>query len=114
MVALNVPFVSEAYDRLMAAQSKAMLQGQRSFSPVPDHGANSPAPQDVVARTSPDLTAPITDIRATREALGMTQSALAERLGLDAPRLSAWENGKAFPAYIDLAMRALVALEAIK
>ena len=107
MVALNVPFVSEAYDRLMIAQSKAM--------PAPVNiGANAHATQDVVTRAAPDLTAPITDIRATREALGLTQSALAERLGLDAPRLSAWENGKAFPAYIDLAMRALVALEAIK
>lgn len=95
---LNKPFVSEAYDRLMADQAKA-------------HPAIAIDPSQWPAS---DLNTPVTDIRAARERLGLTQAAMGEALGVDGPRLSAWENGKPLPRYIDLAVRCLLAMEAVK
>ena len=37
----------------------------------------------------------ITKMKAQRMRLGLTQAALAERIGVTQPRISAWENGKA-------------------
>ena len=37
-------------------------------------------------------------IKELREAAGMTQSALAEKVGVDRTSVSKWETGAAFPA----------------
>jgi DNA-binding XRE family transcriptional regulator len=93
MSELGIPFVSEAYDRLMA-----------------DRLRNMPA-VPTVRVTGYDIAQPVTDIRAARDRLNLTQAALAEKLGIDAPRLSKIENGATIPPYLDLAMRTLLSLE---
>ena len=41
-------------------------------------------------------------IRALREAKGLSQTELAEALGVDQTTISAWENGKAEPTLFNL------------
>lgn len=81
---LNIPFQSEAYDRLMEAQA--------AFVP----------PQMIEAIDTGEK------LRAARADLGMTQAALAARLGIDGPALSKMENGEPIKASIDLAIRYLL------
>lgn len=82
--------VNGAYERLAERQSAA---------PVTSHASG--------------LTTPITDLREACERLGLNQAQLADRLGVDAPRVSKWMNGT-IPPYVDLAMRTLLALEVMK
>jgi DNA-binding XRE family transcriptional regulator len=88
VIPLDQPFVTEAYDRLMAAQA--------AFKPEGDGALH-------VAIDGPG-------IRAARVALGLTQAKLAERLGIDGPKLSKMETGaEAVDPRTDLAVRALLA-----
>lgn len=97
--ALNRPFVSESYDRLLAAQAR--------------HKADS-----AILDAKPAIDAirvlhnPVTDMKAARATLGLTQTALADALDMDAPRLSKMENGGVIDRRTDLAVRCLLAMEA--
>lgn len=83
MGTLNVPFRSEAYDRLMEAQ--AAFAKPSAVEPV-DTGVK---------------------LRLARAQLGLTQAALAALLGVDGPFLSKAENG-APDRRTDLAVRYLL------
>jgi DNA-binding XRE family transcriptional regulator len=98
---LNQPQPNEAYARLMDAQAQ-----QRAASAVLDVRP--------VSEAIKLLRAPAADLRGARGTLGMSQAAMAEALGIDAPRLSKLENGDTVPRYIDLAVRCLLAMEASK
>lgn len=88
MTRLNQPFVSEAYDRLVEAQAAFRLEGAGALH-EPIDGTN---------------------LRTARATLGLTQARLAERLGIDGPRLSKMETGTdPVDARTDLAVRALLA-----
>lgn len=94
--ALNQPFVSESYDRLMRAQR--------------------PAPADVEAIGN-RLRTPINDGRALGDALsllGVSQQQLADRLGMGAPVISNMKNDRVvIDTRTDLAIRALLAMKAL-
>lgn len=85
MDALHIPFVSEAYDRLVKAQ---------------------------LAFVKPSLIDAVDDgkkLRAARDELGLTQAALASRLGLTAPAISNMESGAdRINARVDLSVRYLL------
>lgn len=81
---LGQPFISEAYDRLMEAQ--AAFKRPEIVEPV-DTGAK---------------------LKALRANLGLTQAALATRLGVDGPTISKVENGEPVKPLMDLALRYLV------
>lgn len=85
VTALDIPFVSEAYDRLIATQRNAVVQ--------------------VEGRPEPFTTGD--QIRALRAQMSMTQAAFAELLGIDAPSLSKLENGGTIKPMLDYALRYL-------
>lgn len=41
-------------------------------------------------------------IRKLRETAGMSQSALAAKIGVDTSSISLWENGKTYPSYANI------------
>lgn len=41
-------------------------------------------------------------IKMLREAAGMSQSALAAKIGVDTSSVSLWENGKTYPSYTNI------------
>ena len=51
------------------------------------------------------MTAP--ELTARRSALGLTQSALADRLGVPLKTLQGWEQGRKCPPLLDVALRAV-------
>ena len=44
------------------------------------------------------------NLKTLREARGLTQSALAEKLGVNQRTISAWEKGVCEPSYLTLAL----------
>lgn len=42
------------------------------------------------------------NIKRLREAAGMSQSALAVKIGVDTSSVSLWENGKTYPSYANI------------
>lgn len=85
MVALDIPFVSEAYDRLRAVQNAHTRPG--TVEPV-DSGAR---------------------IKEARTQLGLTQAGLAERLGLTGTFIGMMErDDKPIEPRTDLAVRYLL------
>ena len=63
-------------------------------------------------RRGPIMTAQ--QLTARRNALGLTQAALAERLGVPLKTLQGWEQGRKCPPLLDVALRALEYEERIR
>lgn len=58
---------------------------------------------DTHSEREKDMTGP--ELRTRREVLGLTQQALAERLGIDSMTVSRWERGEhGIPPYLHLAL----------
>lgn len=91
---MNGFYRNEAYDRLREAQI--------GFRPLDTDGSQI-APAVAIA---PVNTGEL--LRKARETLGLTQAALAEKLGIQAPALSAMENGAPIKPVTDFAMRYLL------